>query len=219
MQSGPGKDSNRCRSKSPKRRGSSRFPRSGWRPGPLPAARSRRAAGRAPPRRRAPWLPFCACCLSKFLRSRRAARRSRTRPLRTSEAGYRAAELGESRRRARIEYDPRSEREGKSGRRYRRQGYLGRVDRGRKGRQYAVDCVIRDALLGGMVDRRDALAAALGHDQTALEVRQRMHLRRLLGKYQRGGDEQMTQGAVHVTADITGRSGGKSTTIPLKKFL
>src|SRR5712672_1757072 len=35
--------------------------------------------------------------------------RSRTRSLRESEAGYRATELGEDGRRARIEFDPRSE--------------------------------------------------------------------------------------------------------------
>src|SRR5258705_8073482 len=79
-----------------------------------------------------------------------------------SEAGYRATELGEDGRSARIEYDPRGERERKGGRRYRRQDYPGRVDRGRKGREYAVYRVIRDAQFGGMVDRRDALAAALG---------------------------------------------------------
>ncbi len=73
---------------------------------------------------------------------------------------------------------------------------MGRVDRGRKGRQYAVDCVIRDALLGGMVDRRDALAAALGHDQIALEMRQRVQLSRLLRKDERYGEKQVTQSAV-----------------------
>src|SRR5207247_9962762 len=69
-------------------------------------------------------------------------------------------------------------------------------DCGRKGRQYAVDRVIRDALLGGMVDRRDALAAALGHDQIALEMRQRVQLRRLLRKDERYGEKQVTQSAV-----------------------
>jgi hypothetical protein len=48
--------------------------------------------------------------------------------------------------------------------------------------------VIRDALLGGMADRRDALAAALGCSQIALHVRQGVQLRRLLGEDQREGD-------------------------------
>ncbi len=107
-----------------------------------------------------------------------------------SEAGCRGIELGEDGRGARIEYDSRSERERKSGRRYRRQGNPGRVDRGRKGRQYAVYRVIRDAQFGGMVDRRDALAAALGLRHVVLHVRQRVQLRGLLGKYQRSGEKQ-----------------------------
>jgi hypothetical protein len=122
--------------------------------------------------------------------------RSRTRSLRESEAGCRATELGEDGRSARIEYDSRSERERKSGRRYRRQGNPGRVDRGRKGRQYAVYRVIRDAQFGGMVDRRDALAAALGPRHVVLHVRQRVQLRGLLGKYQRSGEKQVTQSVV-----------------------
>jgi hypothetical protein len=109
-----------------------------------------------------------------------------------SEAGYRATELGKDGRRARIELDPRGERKWKSEGRYRQQRDPRRINRGRKGRQYAVDGVVRDALLGGMVDRRNALSAALGHDQIALEMRQRVKLRRLLGKHQRGGEEQVT---------------------------
>ncbi len=86
----------------------------------------------------------------------------------------------------------RSERERKSYGRYRRQRDSGRVDRGRKSRQYAVDRMKRDALLGWMVDGRDALAAALGLGHVVLHVRQRVQLRRLLGEHQRGGDEQVT---------------------------
>src|SRR5439155_6590228 len=111
-------------------------------------------------------------------------------------SGSQAAELGEDGRRARIEYDPRSERERKSGRRYCRQRDPGQVDRGRESREYAIDRVIRDALLGGMVDRRDTLAAALGLRHVVLHVRQRVQLRRLLRKDQRGGEKQVTKSAV-----------------------
>src|SRR6266700_2740302 len=124
--------------------------------------------------------------------------------------------LGESGRSARIEYDPRGKRQRQCDRRDGRQCGPGKIDREREARQHAVDRVIRDALLGGMVDRRDALASALGHDQTALEVRQRVQLRRLLGEHQRRGDEQMTQSAVHGTADVTGDIGRKSTTTRLE---
>jgi hypothetical protein len=45
-----------------------------------------------------------------------------------------------------------------------------------------------------------------------------MQLRRLLGKHQRGGDEQVAQGTVHGTVSVTGNIGRKSTTTPLKEF-
>ena len=121
---------------------------------------------------------------------------SRIRPPCSCQAELATEKLGESGGSARIEYDPRSERERKSGRRYRRQDNPGRVDRGRKGREYAVDRVIRDAQFGGMVDRWDALAAALGLRHVVLHVRQRVQLRSLLGKYQRGGEKQVTQSVV-----------------------
>src|SRR6266705_960840 len=155
-------------------------------------------------------------CLQVHAIEMRLEGRSRTRSLRASEAGYRATELGEDGRRARIEFDPRRKRQRQCDRRDGRQCGPGKIDREREARQRAVDRVIRDALLGGMVDRRDALASALGHDQTALEVRQRVQLRRLLGEHQRRGDEQMTQSAVHGTADVTGDIGRKSTTTRLE---
>src|SRR5216684_2020110 len=113
-----------------------------------------------------------------------------------AKRGCRGTELGEYGRRARIELDSRSERERKSYGRYRRQRDSGRIDRGRKSRQYAVDRVIRDALLGGMVDRRDAFSAALRHDRVAVQMRQRVQLCRLLCKDQRGGKKQVTQSVV-----------------------
>ena len=122
--------------------------------------------------------------------------RSRIQPPCSCQAEPATEKLRESWRSARIEYDPRSKRERKGDRRYRRQAYLGRVDRGRKGRQYAVYRVIRDAQFGGMVDRRDAFAAALGLCHVVLHVRQRVQLRGLLGKYQRGGEKQVTQSVV-----------------------
>src|SRR6266704_3990082 len=48
-------------------------------------------------------------CLQVHAIEMRLEGRSRTRSLRASEAGYRATELGEDGRRARIEFDPRSE--------------------------------------------------------------------------------------------------------------
>jgi len=128
------KISNRCRSKSPKPRGSSRFhwrdgsklnrrllrlrhafielpdllaAKSGARPA---SAQPRRGAGRALPRRRAPWLPFCTCCLSKFMRSRCASRGGREHEsLREKRSGLPSDRTRRGRRRARIEFDPRSE--------------------------------------------------------------------------------------------------------------
>src|SRR6267378_1316991 len=122
--------------------------------------------------------------------------RSRTRSLRASEAGYRATELGEYGGRARIEFDPRRKRQGKYDRRDGRQRDLGRLDRQRKRRERAVDRVIRDALLCGMADGWDALAAALGFRHVVLPMRKRVQLRRLLRKNQRGGKKQVTQSAV-----------------------
>src|SRR3989441_11507573 len=122
--------------------------------------------------------------------------RSRTRSLRESEAGYRATELGEDGGRARIEFDPRRKRQGKYDRRDGRQRDLRRLDRQRKHRERAVDRVIRDALLCGMADGRDTPAAALGLRHIVLQVRQRVQLRRLLRKDERGGEKQVSQSAV-----------------------
>ena len=55
----------------------------------------------------------------------------------------------------------------------------------------------RDALLDRVIERRNEFAAALGLDQFVLEMRQRVQLRCLLGKHQRGGDKDVTQRAVH----------------------
>src|SRR5215470_2647078 len=52
-----------------------------------------------------------------------------------------------------------------------------------------------------MADGGNALAAELRLDQVALNVRQRVQLRRLLGEYQREGYEQVSQSTVHVTAE------------------
>src|SRR4029077_16472114 len=113
--------------------------KSSARPG---SAQSRLETGRAP-RRRAPGLPFCACCLSKFhaIAMRHEGGREHGRFAR-SEAGYRATELGKDGRRARIELDPRGERKWKGEGRYRRQRDPRRINRGREGRQYAVDGVV-----------------------------------------------------------------------------
>src|SRR6266853_5089542 len=67
--------------------------------------------------------------------------RSRTRSLRASEAGYRATELGESGRSARIEYDPRGKRQRQCSRRDSRQRDPRRLDRKRERWQRTVDRV------------------------------------------------------------------------------
>src|SRR5437660_2633195 len=139
---------------------------------------------------------LCMMSLQVHAIAMRLERRSRTRSLRESEAGYRATELGEDWRRARIEYDSRRKRQGKYDRREGRQRDPGRLDRQRKRRQRAVDRVKCNALLCGMADGRDALTAALGLRHVVLHVRQRVQLCRLLGKYQRGGEKQVTQSAV-----------------------
>src|SRR6266581_3888814 len=134
---------------------------------------------------------------SRFMRSRMRHKcvREHGRFAR-SEAGYRATELGEDGRSARIEYDPRGKWQGKYNRHDGRQRDPGRLDRKRERRQRAVHRVKRNTLLGGMADRRDALAAALGLRHVVLHVRQRMQLRGLLGKYQRSGEKQVTQSVV-----------------------
>src|SRR5882724_288520 len=138
--------------------------------------------------------------------------RSRTRSLRASEAGYRATELGENWRCARIECDSRRKRKRKGNRRNRRQGNVGWIDRKRKGRQRAVHRVIRDALLGRVTDWRDALAAALGLGQVALDVRQRVQLRRLLGEDQRGSEKQVAQCAFHGWSTVYSKRCDRSST-------
>lgn len=101
------------------------------------------------------------------------------------------AELGEERRGARIELDSRPERQRKSKVCGSRQCNLSRRDRKRQRRQCAVNSVIRNALLGGMADRGNALAAALGLDEILLKVGQCVQLRRLLREHERNGDQQV----------------------------
>src|SRR6267143_3872953 len=142
-------------------------------------------------------VPFlCMLSLQVLAIAMHLEGRSRTRSLRASEAGYRATELGEDGGRARIEFDPRRKRQGKYDRRDGRQRDLGRLDRQRKRGERAVDRVIRDALLCGMADGRDALAAALGPRHVVLQMRQRVQLRRLLREDERGGKKQVSQSAV-----------------------
>src|SRR5262249_40916467 len=150
-----------------------------------------RWARQAPPTRRTPRHSSSPCSSPAGAKHTRLVARD----------GARAIELGEAWGCARIELDSRSERNGERDGRQRELRDPRYVDRRSVARKRAVDRVIRDALLGGMADGGNALAAELRLDQVALNVRQRVQLRRLLGEYQREGYEQVSQSTVHVTAE------------------